>query len=136
MIDKTELKDCFLQSLERCASDEAFIPTFYDRFLSTSEEIREKFQHTDFEQQNKMLIRSLRLAAGATAGEPESLQELRDRAETHDRNHLNIEPRLYDAWLDSVITTASEFDSQWNKDVEQAWRSILGHVIHHMIKYY
>lgn len=129
-------KDLFLQSLERCSEDEAFIPSFYDRFLSTSPEIRDKFKDTDFEKQNQMLLRSLRLAAGATSGDPASLRELRDRAETHDQNHLNIEPRLYSLWLASVIETASEFDSNWDESVEEAWNTILGHIVSHMIRFY
>ncbi len=135
-MDNLKAKDQFLQSLERCEEDESFIPSFYKRFLSTSDEIKDKFRHTDFEKQNKMLIRSLKLAAGATIGEPEALQELRDRAETHDRHHLNIKPELYDAWLNAVIETAREYDAQWNDNIESIWRSILGHVINHMIKFY
>ena len=129
-------KEIFLQSLERCASSKEFIPSFYQRFLATSDEIREKFKHTDFEQQNKMLVRSLKLAAGATAGEAQSLQELRDRAETHDRHHLDIKPELYDYWRDAIVSTAGEFDPKWNDEVKEAWHSVLGYVINHMIKYY
>lgn len=129
-------KDIFLKSLERCSQNEKFIPGFYEHFLSTSEEIREKFKHTDFAKQNQMLLQSLKLVAGATLGEPSSLREMRERAETHDRHNLNIEPRLYDFWLDSVIETASEFDAEWDESVEQAWHAVLGHVILHMAKFY
>ncbi|QDT99573.1 globin [Gimesia aquarii] len=129
-------KDQFLQSLDRCMEHEGFIPAFYDRFLSTSDEIRDKFRNTDFEQQNKMLLRSLRLAAGATAGDPESLRELRERARTHDRNHLNIESQHYDVWLESVIETVHEFDEEWSEAVENTWRTILGYVISYMVKRY
>lgn len=135
-MENLKAKDYFLKSLERCEEDESFIPSFYKRFLATSDEIKDKFRHTDFEKQNKMLIRSLKLAAGATIGEPKALQELRDRAETHDRHHLNIKPELYDAWLNAVIETAREYDAQWNDNIESIWRSILGHVINHMIKFY
>lgn len=129
-------KDQFLQSLARCMENEKFIPAFYDRFLSTSEEIREKFRFTDFEQQNKMLLRSLRLAAGATAGESEALKELRERAKTHDQYHLNIEPPLYDIWLKAVIETVQEFDEKWDETVEDTWHTILGYVISYMVKRY
>ncbi len=129
-------KDCFLESLDRCSAHEQFIPAFYDRFLSTSSEIREKFEGTDFEKQNQMLLRSLKLAAGATNGEPESLREIRERAETHDRRHLNIRPQLYTAWLTSVISAASEFDEQWDATTEEAWNTILGYVIKHMVRFY
>ena len=129
-------KERFRRSLERCTESEDFIPSFYDRFLGHSEEIQDRFKETDFTKQNQMLLRSLMLAAGATEGEPESLREMRERAETHDRHHLNIEPRLYDVWLDSVIATAADFDPVWNDAIEEAWRTILGHVINHMIRYY
>ena len=133
---ETTHKQLFLDSLERCAEDENFIPSFYRHFLSTSSEIRYRFRDTDFEKQNKMLLGSLRLAAGATQGDQESLRELRDRAETHDRHHLNIKPELYSIWLDSVIETARDFDRLWSDEVEESWNVILGYVINHMIRHY
>ncbi len=83
-----------------------------------------------------MLARSLRLAAGATKGESESLAELRERAETHDRYHLNISPEYYTFWLDAILESAREFDDSWSEEVELAWKNILGFVIHHMLKQY
>ncbi len=126
------LQDQFLRSLELCADDPRFMSDFYDRFLSTSAEIRDKFRHTDMEAQKEMLLRSLRLSAGATAGDPESLRELKQRAETHNREHLNIEPILYDFWLNTIIQMASEYDPEWNSDVEHIWRTVLGHVVREM----
>lgn len=136
MDDEVTPKDRFIQSLDRCSANEKFIPAFYDRFLSVSDEIRDKFQHTDFEKQNQMLLHSLRLAADATSGKPESLREIRERAETHDRHHLNIEPHLYDIWLATVMETACEFDTEWDDAIKAAWKTILGHVIKHMTKFY
>ncbi len=135
MNDRTP-KDRFLDSLDRCAESEKFIPAFYARFIAASDEIGEKFKDTDFERQNRMLLRSLRLAAGATAGDSNALRELTERAETHDRHHLDIAPRLYDYWLSALIETASEFDGQWNDTIEEAWLSTLGHVINHMKRHY
>jgi len=83
-----------------------------------------------------MLLNSLRLAAGASAGVPDSLREIRERAVTHDRDHLNIKPELYEIWLESVIETARDFDDFWNESIEESWNTILGFVIQHMIKYY
>lgn len=125
-------KDQFLNSLERCASNEGFIPAFYERFMDSSDVIREKFEETSFETQNRMLLRSLRLAAAVTQGDPKSLAELRDRAESHDRHHLNIQPALYNLWLAALLETAAEFDECWNESIKQAWQSILGFVIHRM----
>lgn len=128
--------DAFLLSLDRCAESEQFVPSFYKRFLAASDEIAAKFRKTNFDVQNRMLIRSLRLVAGAVAGERAALQELRDRAETHDRRHLDVSPHLYEIWLEALIKTASEYDDRWDARVESAWRETLQHVINQMIHYY
>ncbi len=126
----------FLSSLDRCKESASFIPAFYDHFLNSSDEVRQKFKNTDFEQQEHMLLRSLELTAMAVSGDPAGLRELRDRSETHDRHHLNIEPWFYELWLQSIIQTARDFDPQWTEDIENAWRTILGHVITHMVAHY
>ena len=51
-------KDLFLDSLNRCAASDNFIPAFYDRFLASSDEVQAKFEDTDFTVQNRMLLRS------------------------------------------------------------------------------
>lgn len=135
MIDSSH-KDIFSQSLERCAKSENFIPAFYEKFLATSEEIANKFQSTNFELQNQMLLQSLRLSASASAGDPDSLKELRARAESHNRYHLNIKPGLYDDWLKAAIETAEVFDEAWDLDIKEAWEVILGYVVKRMIKFY
>jgi hemoglobin-like flavoprotein len=135
-MDAMPPKDIFFLSVKRCTASPGFIPAFYDRFLNSSDEIRKKFRFTDFEKQHQMLSRSLELCVGATSGEPESLGEMRRRAMSHDREHLNIEPRFYDTWLETIIATAKDFDEEWSDDVEAAWRTILGHVVGYMIRKY
>ena len=130
------VNELFLDSLERCAKSKKFIPAFYNRFLSASDDISDKFRHTDFERQNQMLLRSLRLAALAAEGQPEGLRDIRERAVSHDRQHLDIEPRLYNFWRTALIETSRQFDDQWNDDIEEAWLTILEHVISQMIKHY
>ena len=97
---------------------------------------KKKFRFTDFEVQNHMLLKSLKLTAMATDGNPSGLRELTERAKTHDRHHLNIEPALYDLWKVSVIETAKTFDAQWNREIEKAWHKILGYAINHMTRKY
>ena len=129
-------KEIFLISLNRCLAQDSFIPTFYEKFLASSEEVRKKFRFTDFEKQSKMLARSLQLSAGATSGDVESLREISERAKTHDRYHFDIKPHLYDLWLDTLIATAQDIDELWDEKTEASWRKILGFVIQHMVKRY
>ena len=129
-------KDVFLLSLSRCERWTDFVDRFYARFLAASPAIREKFAHTDFDRQKRMLRRSLELIASATVGDPDGLRELNDRAETHSRSRLDIRPELYGLWLEAVIETAREFDPAWTLAVESAWRVTLGHGIRHMTHRY
>jgi hypothetical protein len=125
----------FLESLERCGQG-AFVDRFYERFLASSSEVRAKFASTDFGRQRLMLLRSLQLIAAAADGDPEGVEELHARAETHARSRLNIEPHLYDLWLESAIASAVEADPLWSPEVETAWRSILGAAIRHLRSQY
>ena len=129
-------KEQFMGSLARCKSNDRFIPDFYERFMASSDDVRRRFRFTSFEKQNRMLLKSLILSSAATEGDPKALAELTERAETHDHAHLNIKPELYDLWLESLISTAQEFDSEWSDSIEHAWRKILGFVIHRMITKY
>ena len=126
----------FFESLQRCKTSQEFIPDFYKRFVNSSVEVRDKFRNTDFERQNLMLLRSLELCAMATAGDPLGLRELQKRTETHDRRHLDIPPHLYNNWLKALIESARSADPEWNSGVEEAWLTILGHVINHMVSHY
>ncbi|REK22189.1 MAG: globin [Planctomycetota bacterium] len=129
-------REIFTASLARCVTSDAFVATFYRRFLASSDEVRAKFQHTDFAVQHRMLLRSLELIAAATAGDVEGLAELNARAESHDRHHLNIKRPLYELWLDALLETAREFDPEWDDSIEVAWRSVLGHAIDYMVRRY
>lgn len=135
MSDQTP-KDLFLKSVNRCIASDGFLPSFYERFLASSDEIKRKFRNTDFEKQNEMLARSLQLSAAATAGDQEALAEMNERATTHDRHHLNIEPQFYEVWLETIVATASNFDDQWSDEIEAAWQRVLSHVVQHMIRKY
>jgi len=107
-------KDLFRQSVNRCTQSDAFVPSFYKRFLASSDEIRNNFQTADFARQIKMIIASLKLSANAMTGDPDSLRELNERAESHDRHRVDIKPEFYVFWRGALITTAKEFDAQWN----------------------
>lgn len=57
-------------------------------------------------------------------------------AKRHNRHNLNIEPELYDLWLEALIDTVRECDDQFDAEVEQAWRSILDYGIEYMTSHY
>ena len=126
----------FRDSLDRCRQREDFLDHFYDRFMASSDEVREKFARTDFDRQKQRLLEALRLAADVVDGDARAMRHLHERAESHGRHGLDIKPELYDLWLDSLMATAAECDPNFDEAIEEAWRSVLGHIIAYMQLHY
>lgn len=114
-------RDSFLRVVGQSTHGDDFFARFYERFLSTSPEVRDKFRDTDFSVQREMLRRSLthveRFSVYRRADE--AMRRIADR---HARSDLDIEPYLYDIWLDSLVETVRELDPEFEDDVEIAWR--------------
>ena len=106
----------------RKVDDARFIDAFYDRFLSQSAEIADKFANTDFERQKEMLLLSLiHVASYYTTGGPGHI--LHKLARLH--NELRIGPHLYDVWFDSLLKTVEVYDPEYHASVGESWRRVL-----------
>jgi hemoglobin-like flavoprotein len=123
----TPTRDVFLASLNRCLAEPGFVAGFYERFLGSSREVREKFRGTNMERQFRVLADSLYIVANAVQGEEGSVarSELPRLAERHDRHHMDVGPHLYGHWTDCLIATAKATDPQFDDVVEAAWRETL-----------
>ena len=134
----TEMKEgsahaeVFDDSLARCLSKHGFLDRFYERFLASSDEVREKFRHTDFQRQKQMLEDSLFLMTSVSGAPAEELEELDRVARRHGRHDLDIGPELYDLWLESLLQAVREYDGHFDRDVERAWRNVLAEGIEFM----
>ncbi len=108
-----------------------FFDAFYHAFLDSSDEVREKFRNTDMEKQKGMLKKSfyhLLVFYGSNQAD-DYIQKI---AASHNKNHLNIRPELYDLWLDTLMQTIQQFDPQYSEEVELAWRLVLAPGITYM----
>jgi hemoglobin-like flavoprotein len=130
--------DLFLHSLTRCLAAPAFLEGFYDRFVGSSEEVREKFRGVDLKRQVRMLQDSLYVSAVAVQGEEGSPARgaLPWLAARHSRQDLDIRPELYDLWIACLIETARAHDPQFGPEVESAWRETLTLVADYMKERY
>ncbi len=98
-------------------ADEFFV-AFYRRFLSHAE-IKALFEQTDMARQVVMLRKSFfHLAGFYITNEPSG--ELQRMARVHD--NLGIGAEHYDLWLDCLVATVAEFDSEGDLATELAWR--------------
>ena len=125
MVDSIDYKKIYLDSFWRTTNTaiggRGFFDKFYENFLASSPEAREKFRNTNMFFQRRMLHDSLihmqRFSIYKRA-EP-FIQNL---AKKHSKSQLDIKPHLYDVWLTSLIDTVKEYDSEFDDEVELAWR--------------
>jgi hemoglobin-like flavoprotein len=119
--------EIFLASLRRCLAVPAFLDTFYERFMGSSEEIREKFRGTDMKRQTAVLADTLYVVANAVQGEEDSIARgsLPALAVKHSRHGIDIRPGLYDLWIECLVETARAHDPQFGPEIERAWRETL-----------
>ena len=121
------LVETFLASLKRCLAAPGFLESFYETFIASSEEIREKFRNTDMARQTRVLADSLYVVANAVQGQEGSPAwgPLPWLAGRHSRKDLDIPPRLYDRWIDCLVEAARNHDPDFAPEVESAWREVL-----------
>ncbi len=122
-----DLVETFRASLKRCLTAPDFLLDFYGLFMGSSDEVRVKFEKTDFKRQTRVLADSLwamAVAAQGKAGSP-AWGDLPRLAELHSRSRLDIRPELYDKWLECLLDAARRHDPSFTPEVETAWRETL-----------
>jgi hemoglobin-like flavoprotein len=126
--------ETFQTSLKRCLVRPGFLDSFYKSFMSSSDEVAEKFKNTDFKRQNTALADSLYVVANAAVSDEGSLgrEGLARVAARHNHKDRDIRPELYDLWRDSLLATVRIYDPEFTPAIEEAWRSILGWGIEYM----
>lgn len=101
-----------------------FIPRFYQLFLASSPAIAEKFRDTDMPRLQLHLQQSLEHMVDFYITQKPSAR-LRHIAYSHSRSGRDIGAQFYECWLDSLLGATREFDPDYEKDVELAWRAIM-----------
>ena len=130
--------EVFRASLNRCLASSGFLESFYESFVGSSDEVREKFKSTDMKRQVRMLEDSLYVLAVAVQGGQDSPARgaLPGIARRHSREELDIRPELYDLWLSSLVETARRHDPDFDAGTEAAWRESLAPGIEYMRSHY
>jgi hemoglobin-like flavoprotein len=119
-MNKVDITEIFTDSYVKCTSNPKFLDTFYELFISSSDEIKEKFKNTDMDDQKLALQASLSYIILASR-DSEACRYLDKIAETHSSRDYNIKPHLYDIWLECMIQTVKIYDAEFNSKVEEAW---------------
>lgn len=119
-------------SYERCCLNPDFIQAFYETFFRNCPRAKPMFAKTDFDRQARLLRHAIGLLLVFPAHSQQEPSVLTRVAERHSRRDLNVHPSLYDPFVDSLIETVCEHDSQFSPDVETAWRATLASGVAYM----
>jgi len=130
----TSESETFRASLRRCLADTTFLHDFYELFMASSDEVRQKFKGTEFPRQTRVLADSLYIMAVASESKDDAIawKELDRLAERHSRSGLDVRPDLYESWLECLIKAAAQYDPDFSPEIEAAWRSSLAPGIAHL----
>jgi len=128
--------DLFHRSLNRCTANEEFLERFYDLFMRSSPEVRERFARTNWLRQKRMLVASFHMMLVAEEKGTDGNAHLERLAATHSKQGRNITPDLYDLWLDCLLRAARDFDPEWNEKIEAVWRKTMTKGIRYMTSRY
>lgn len=138
-MDRTELAQVFNDSYERVTNTPKksgeFFSTFYALLIADNPEVANKFRNTDMHRQVQMLKTSVAVLL-SYYGTDDQDDYLRKMAERHSKKDVDIPPRLYSVWLDSLIETVRRFDPKFNDAVAVAWRRVFEKGIEFMTSRY
>ncbi len=116
-------------SFKRCDESGAFSDTFYEIFISKSDDVSLFFKDTDFGKQKKLLRATVKILVTKNPNEPKTKKILNDISRTHNRNGYNIAPKYYKLWLDSLCETLARHDPNFTDELEQTWRRLMQYSI-------
>jgi len=106
---------------------------FYDRLMSTNAEIRSKFEGIDMEEQVSLLSHAIVMSFLFVDKDQQVAKRcLDDVRETHAQRNLNIEPELYDTWLECLLETVALCDPHTNDKLLSDWRDVMSIAIKHI----
>ncbi len=124
-------------SFRRASRQTGFARQFYQNLFFLSPKLKDYFQNTDFEHQEKALMRGLEFLIESLQPEQKhAKQQITRIAQSHSAGNMNIHPHSYYYWIEALIMTAGEFDSQWHKDLEYYWREVISAPVSFIVSQY
>lgn len=116
-------------------ANDDFYNLFLQIFTAKSEKISIAFNNVELKQQQKMMKASLMYLINV-AGSKSLLPAVEHIAEAHSDNGYNIQPELYDHWLESLIDSVRAFDPKFDEDVALSWHMTVAPGISFMKYFY
>jgi hemoglobin-like flavoprotein len=108
-----------------------FFTAFYEVFVKDSSEAAERFRNVDMNLQRDHLRKSLEHMVYFSI-DREASDEMLKTARSHSKSVRDIQPELYERWLESLLKAVRKYDPEFSDEVEIAWRVVLAPGISYM----
>ncbi len=134
-----DLEQVYQQSYQRILDYEQrqgdFFALFYRNFMDSSNQVAEKFRHTQMETQIT-LLKNFLVHLQAFHKHGKASDQLQQVARSHSAKILDIPHPLYDLWLAALLKTLKQCDCKYSNDVANAWTLVLTPGINYMKQHY
>lgn len=131
--------DLVTRSYGRClAQGTLLFDRFYDNFLKSSPSIAKMFIHTDMVKQKSLLRAGLNYAImySTESGKLAAEGVLKRIQQSHSRSRINVDPKLYPLWINSLLKAIEETDPKFTPDLQRAWKHVLDNAVAYIISGY
>jgi len=112
-------------SFGRCTMNPDFMKEFYDEFLASHPSVKDYFKNTDMQVQRALLKNGLTYLIMFANGSALAKGKMERLGESHDKNHMNINPQLYKYWVNSLLKVIKMQDSKMTKELFDAWKEVI-----------
>ncbi len=115
------------------AGSKKLVSEFYVRLVAASEKIRNKFESVDMTEQASFLSHAIVMSfLFIDTNQQVAKKCLDDVRKTHAQGNLNIEPELYDIWLECLLETVALCDPHVNDELLSDWHDVMSVAINHI----
>ena len=112
-------------SFGRCTVNPDFMKDFYDEFLASHPSVQDYFKNTDMQAQRALLKNGLTYLIMFANGSAMAKGKMERLGESHDKNHMNINPQLYKYWVNSLLKVIKIHDKKMTKELFDAWKEVI-----------
>ncbi len=119
-------------SFGRALGDRELLGKFYKALVSSNPEVGRAFINADMEKQKEVLQMSLSMAILFPQDNVVAKHAMDKVRHSHSKSNLNINPELYQYWLDALLSVVAEVDSDFTPELDQQWRQVMGQAINHI----
>ena len=124
------------ESYSRCCVNSKFFDRFYENFLSSHPAIAPLFAETEMTKQKQLLRQGISMMFMLLGGNSVGTTGIDRIGESHSKKNLNIDPNMYDFWINSLVKTVKEFDEKMTTPLEADWKKTLRIGVDRIVAFY